>query len=56
VPVARERLHRRQLHALRHVVDGLAFGPARRRDACAQVFEVRLGDLDRERPDRGVAR
>jgi hypothetical protein len=57
VPVARERLHRRELHALRGIGDGLLLGPARGRDASAQVLEVRLGNLDGERPDRaGVGR
>ena len=56
LPVARERLHRRQLHALRGILDALLLGPARGRDARTQVLEVRLGDLDRERADRGVAR
>ena len=30
-PIARERLHRRELHALRYVRDGFPFGPPRRR-------------------------
>jgi hypothetical protein len=51
----RERLERRELHALRSVVDGLLFGPARRGDARPQVLEVRLGELDRERADGGAA-
>ena len=55
-PVPRELLDRRQLRALRLVLDGLLLGPARGRDASAQVLEVRLGNLDRERADRGVAR
>src|SRR5688500_2229109 len=33
LPVARERLHRRQLHALRGIFDGLLLGPARGREA-----------------------
>ena len=52
LPIARERLDRRELHALRRIVDGLLFGPARGRDARAQVIEIRLGGLERERPDR----
>ena len=51
VPVARDRLHRLQLHALRGILDALLLGPARGRDAGAQVLEVRLGELDRERAD-----
>ena len=46
----------RERHALRVVLDGLLLGPARGGDARPQVLEVRLGDLDRERADRGVAR
>ena len=52
LPVARDRLDRRQLHALRRILDALLLGPARGRDAGAQVLEVRLGEPDRERPDR----
>src|SRR6185436_15206050 len=52
-PVLREGLHRRQLHALRLICDGLPFGPARGRDTRTQVLEVRLGDVDRERPELG---
>ena len=55
-PVAHQRLHRRELHTLRAVVDELAGRPARRRDACTQVLELRLGSFDREWADRGVAR
>ena len=55
-PVARDRLDRRQLHALRRVVDALLLGPARGRDARAQILEVPLRDLDRERPDGGLVR
>src|SRR5215208_5384739 len=54
VPVARERLHRRQLHALRGILDGLLLGPARRRDARPQVLELRLRDADVEGADGGV--
>ena len=52
LPVARDRLDRRQLHTLRRIVDSLLLGPARRRDAGAQVLELRLGDVDCQRPDR----
>src|SRR5215216_447916 len=54
VPVARERLHRRQLHALRGILDGLLLGPARRRDTRPQVLELRLRDADVEGADGGV--
>src|SRR5215208_2714676 len=37
LPVALECLHRRELRALRLIVDGLLFGPARRRDAPPKV-------------------
>ena len=56
LPVASDRLDRLQLHALRWAVDGLLFGPAGGSDACPQVFQVRLGDLDRERSQLGVGR
>src|SRR4051812_13096200 len=54
-PIARDRLDRRQLHALRRIVDGLLLGPARGRDTSTHVVEIRLGELDRERPDGGLA-
>ena len=50
-PVARERLHRREPHALRVVGDRLALGPPGRIDASAQVGEVRLGKADLKRSD-----
>ena len=56
VPVARDRLHRRQLHTLRGILDALLLGPARRGDPRPQVLEVRLGELDRERPDFAATR
>ena len=52
-PVARELLHRRQLDALRPICDELLAGPARRRDAPAQVVELLLRNLDVEGPDLG---
>jgi hypothetical protein len=55
-PVAGEVLHDREGHALRAVLDGLTLRKTRRGDARPQVLEIRLGNLDRERPDRGVAR
>ena len=50
-PVASQVLHERERHALRVVLDGLLLGEARRGDARAQVLEVRLGNLDLERPN-----
>ena len=55
-PVARERLHQRELWALRDVVDGLFFWEASGDDARTQVIEIRLRGLDRERPDRSGVR
>ena len=55
-PVARERLHHRELWALRDVVDGLLLWEASGDDARTQVIEIRLGGLDRERPDRSGVR
>ena len=52
-PVARERLDRRQLHALRMIFDELPVGPACGSDTRTQRLEFLLrGDRDRERPDR----
>jgi hypothetical protein len=53
-PVAHEFLHRRQLHALRLIGDGLLLGPARRLHAPAQLGEVLLGDANVEGADGGV--
>jgi hypothetical protein len=53
LPVARELLQRRQLHALRPIFDKLPARPARRRDAPAQVVKLLLWNLDVERPDLG---
>src|SRR5215212_76622 len=55
-PVARERLHHRELWALRDVVDGFLFWEASGDDARTQVIEIRLGGLDRKRPDRSGVR
>jgi hypothetical protein len=41
-PVARQRLHRGELHALRPVVDELAGRPARRFDTTKQLNELLL--------------
>ena len=51
-PVASELLHRRQLHALRLVCDGLLLGPARRLQAPTQLVDPFLRDFDPERADR----
>ena len=51
-PVARERLHRRQLHALRPICDELSGRPARRVDAAAQLIELLLRNVYPERADR----
>ena len=50
-PVAGELLDRRELHALRAVLDELLARPARRLDPAAQVSELRLRDPDLERAD-----
>jgi hypothetical protein len=50
-PVARERLHRRQLDALRPIGDQLPRGPARRTEANAQRSQLLLRDLDPKRAD-----
>ena len=55
-PVAREVLHDRQGHALRVVLDRLLVREARAGEASPQVLELRRGDVDRERADRGVVR
>jgi hypothetical protein len=52
-PVARERLQRIELHALGTVCDELLGGPARRRDAAAQIRDLLLGNLDAERLNAG---
>jgi hypothetical protein len=54
-PVARECLDRRKLHTLRKVVDGLLLGPARRRNASAEVVQLLLPYLEVEGPDLGCA-
>ena len=54
-PVARELLHRRQLHALRRIGDGLLFGPARRGDALPEVDERLFRHLEAEGADGGCS-
>ena len=45
-PVAGELPQRRQLHALRPILDELLGGPACRRDAPAEVVELGLGRVE----------
>ena len=52
-PVARERLDRRQLHALRRIGDELLAGEAGRGEALLEVVQVGLRDLDLEGADGG---
>ena len=54
-PIAREFLHRRELHALGLICDRLAVRPPRRRDASAEVDELLLRNGDMEGPDRAAA-
>ena len=54
-PIARERLHRRQLHALRPIGDELLVGQAGGGDAPAQVVEVLLWDVHLEWADDCLA-
>ena len=53
-PMLDERLELRELYALRLVIDRLPVGPARVRDAAAEVLERRLRHLNCERPDRAI--
>src|SRR5215207_185469 len=55
-PIARECLHRRELHPLRQVIDGFLVGPACGSDPSTQVLQVRLGSLDLERSQHDVCR
>jgi hypothetical protein len=48
-PISRERLRRRQLHALRCIRDRFPFGPLGRLDAPAQVRELRFRNVHLER-------
>jgi hypothetical protein len=49
VPIAREFLHRRELHALRRVRDRFLLRPLCRGDPPAEVRESLVGHLDPER-------
>src|SRR5437868_15531399 len=51
LPVARELLNRRQLHALRPICDQLPGGQARRGDPAAQLGELLFGSVDVEGTD-----
>src|SRR5215213_4426572 len=51
-PIAREVLHRRELHALGLIRDGLLFGPVRVRDAAAEVLQSLIRNVDVEGSDR----
>src|SRR5919112_4183128 len=53
-PVAREFLHRRELHTLGLIGDGLLFGPLRVRDAATEVEEILFGNVDAEGADSGL--
>jgi hypothetical protein len=55
LPVPRELLQHRKLHALRRIPDGLPLGPARRRDAPAEVGQYLFGHVDLEGADLGCA-
>ncbi len=52
-PVARERLNRRELHALRCIVDGFPLGPLRRVDAVMQIGELGFRNVHTERTNLG---
>jgi hypothetical protein len=54
LPVARERLERRQLHALRPIFDELLAGPACRRYASAEVVQVLLRNVNAEGAHSGL--
>ena len=53
-PVANELLQLGQLHALGSITDGLLVGPPRCQHALAKVGKRCVGNVDAERPDRGV--
>lgn len=55
LPVPGELLHRRQLHTLGIIADGLAVGPAGCRDAPAKVNEIFLGYLCRKRSNSAAS-
>ena len=53
-PILDERLELRELYALRLVIDRLPVGPARLRDAMAEVVERFIRDMNLKGPDRRV--
>ena len=53
-PIICEFLHRRELHALRLICDGLLLGPARGSNAPAEVDERLFRNVDAEGADRVV--
>ena len=53
-PVLRERLSRRELHALRCIRDRFPFGPIRRLDAPAQFGKFRFRNIHMKRADGGL--
>ena len=55
-PVAGELPQRRQLHALRPILDELLGGPACRRDAPAQVGQFRFRNIHTKRTNRRLGR
>src|ERR1700689_2963384 len=55
-PIARDFLDRGELYALGVVQDGLTIGPARRRDAPAEIDQRILWNVNLERPDCVSAR
>ena len=52
LPMLRELLDRRELHALRRIPHRLPVGPSRRLDASAQLDEIRFRNVDAEGTDR----
>src|SRR5258708_2545673 len=53
-PIAREILHRRELHALRLIVDDFALGPPGRVDSPAQVGQIRVRSGETKRTNLGI--
>src|SRR5690348_975615 len=49
LPVARQLFHRRQLHALRRIVDVFLFGPTSSGNASTQIVECGEWEVDAER-------
>src|SRR4051794_20820302 len=55
-PVARELLHRRQLHALRCIVDQFSFWPPGRVDATAKISKLRVWKIELKGPYGSLVR